>query len=91
MFFLYIDINTSIHTFNRKETHTYMKNAYEIRLEVLQMAHSDEYDKYHHKLETVREENGSLKDADAIDALTPKTADILARAEELYKFVSENN
>ena len=89
--FLYIDINTFIHTFNRKETHTYMKNAYEIRLEVLQMAHSDEYDKYHHKLDTVRDDNGCLKDANAIEALTPKTSDILARAEELYKFVSENN
>jgi len=55
------------------------------------MAHSDEYDKYHHKLETVRGENGLLKDANAIDTLTPKTVDILARAEELYKFVSENN
>jgi len=55
------------------------------------MAHSDEYDKYHHKLDTVRDDNGCLKDANAIEALTPKTADILARAEELYKFVSENN
>ena len=89
--FYFARINTFIHTFNRKETHTYMKNAYEIRLEVLQMAHSDEYNKYHHKLDTVREENGLLKDANAIDALTPKTEDILARAEELYKFVSENN
>jgi hypothetical protein len=28
-------------------------------------------------------------DASKIDALTPKTSDIIARAEELYKFVSE--
>lgn len=66
-----------------------MKNAYEIRLEVLQMAHNDEYNKYHHKLDTIRNSNGFLDDANAIDALTPKTSDILARAEELYKFVSE--
>lgn len=65
------------------------KNAYEIRLDVLQMAHSDEYDKYHHKLETVRNKDGLLEDAQAIDALTPKTSDIIARAEELYKFISE--
>lgn len=65
------------------------KNAYEIRLEVLQMAHSDEYDKYHHKLDTVRNSNGFLDNADAIDALTPKTSDILKRAEELYKFVED--
>lgn len=65
------------------------KNAYEIRLEVLQMAHSDEYNKYHHKLDTVRNSHGMLDDASAIDALTPETSDIIARAEELYKFVSE--
>ena len=66
-----------------------MKNAYEIRLEVLQMAHSDEYSKYHHMLETVREKNGVLKNANAIEDLTPKTADIIKRAEELYKFVED--
>jgi hypothetical protein len=65
-----------------------MKNAYEIRLEVLQMAHSDEYDKYHHKLDTIRDDRGMLVDASKIDALTPKTSDIIARAEELYQFVS---
>jgi hypothetical protein len=65
-----------------------MKNAYEIRLDVLQMAHSDEYDKYHMKLETLRNSQGRLEDAEAIEALTPNTSDILARAEELYKFVS---
>lgn len=74
----------------KKGEHTHMrKNAYEIRLEVLQMAHSDEYDKYHHKLDTVRNSHGMLDDASAIDELTPKTSDIIARAEELYKFVSE--
>jgi hypothetical protein len=30
-----------------------------------------------------------LDNVDAIDALTPKTSDIIARAEELYKFISE--
>ena len=67
-----------------------MKNAYEIRLDVLQMAHSDEYDKYHMKLETLRNSRGMLEDAEAIEALTPKTSAILARAEELYKFVSSD-
>ena len=65
------------------------KNAYEIRLEVLQMAHSDEYEKYHHKLDTIRNKDGFLDDEQGIDSLTPKTADIIARAEELYKFISE--
>lgn len=63
------------------------KNAYEIRLEVLQLAHSDEYDKYHHKLDTVRNDRGMLDDVDAIERLTPNTSDIIARAEELYKFI----
>lgn len=66
------------------------KNAYEIRLEVLQMAHADEYDKYHHKLDTIRNrENGMFDSVEAIEALTPKTSDILTRAEELYKFVED--
>lgn len=68
------------------------KNAYEIRLDVLQMAHSDEYDKYHHKLDTIRNrETGMLDNATDIDSLTPKTSDIIARAEELYKFVCEKD
>jgi len=54
------------------------------------MAHADEYDKYHHKLDTIRSrENGMFDSVEAIEALTPKTADILARAEELYKFVED--
>jgi len=53
------------------------------------MAHSDEYNKYHHKLDTIRNDKGLLDNVDAIDALTPKTSDIIARAEELYKFISE--
>jgi hypothetical protein len=66
------------------------KNAYEIRLEVLQMAHSDEYNKYHHKLEALRLQKGFLENAsNLIDALTPKTDDVIKRAEELYKFVED--
>jgi len=66
------------------------KNAYEIRLDVLSMAHADEYDKYHHKLDTIRNrENGMLDSAADIDALTPKTEDIIARAKELYTFVED--
>lgn len=65
------------------------KNAYEIRLDVLQMAHSDAYQLYHNKLDTIRNEQGFLDNADSIEALTPKTADIIKRAEELYKFVED--
>jgi hypothetical protein len=65
------------------------KNAYEIRLDVLSMAHGDEYDKFHLKLETLRNSEGRLEDAKAIEALIPKTDDILQRAEELYQFITD--
>lgn len=65
------------------------KNAYEIRLDVLQMAHSDEYNKYSHKIDVLRCKGEEAYTQENIDALTPKTEDIIARAEELYKFVCE--
>ena len=67
------------------------KNAYEIRLDVLSMAHSDEYDKFHLKLETLRNSEGRLEDVKAIEALVPKTEHILQRAKELYHFINGEN
>lgn len=68
------------------------KNAYEIRLDVLQMAHDDELSKFHQKLELLRcEESGPNKKMiteTEIDGMFPKTKMILERAEELYSFVS---
>jgi hypothetical protein len=69
------------------------KNAYEIRLDVLQMAHDDEITKFHQKLDLLRceEETSSGKKMiteTEIDELFPKTKMILERAEELYSFVS---
>lgn len=68
-----------------------MKNAYEIRLEVLQMAHSDMGQKFMEKLNYYRtiDENGLVTQPseEIIEKLFPKTSDIIARAEELYKFV----
>jgi hypothetical protein len=70
-----------------------MKNAYEIRLEILQMAHSDETLKFHEKLNVLRQEQEqsetSIVNNDVIEKLFPKTENIINRAEDLYKFVIE--
>ena len=67
------------------------KNAYEIRLEVLQMAHSDMNMKFIEKLNVHRTQdiNGFLQNPseEVIESLFPKPADTIIRAEELYKFV----
>lgn len=67
------------------------KNAYEIRLDVLSMAHGDMGMKFMEKLNCYRvvDKNGNLVQPpeEVIEKLFPKTSDIIARAEELYKFV----
>jgi len=69
------------------------KNAYEIRLDVLQMAHSDESMRFIEKLNKHRtyDAKGHMinPSTEVIDSLFPKTADILKRAEELYQFVED--
>jgi len=66
-------------------------NAYEIRMEVLKMAHSDCFNYYLETLNNHRlaEEIGSI-DQTLIDDLYPKTENIISRANELYKFVEQN-
>jgi hypothetical protein len=64
-------------------------NAYEIRLDVLQMAHADAQMRYLEKLNTYRDENGRLQDNKIIDEIFPNTDDIIDRAEELYAFVED--
>lgn len=67
------------------------KNAYEIRLDVLSMAHGDMSIKFQEKLNFYRtvDKNGNLlqPSEEIVEKLFPKTSDIIARAEELYKFV----
>ena len=67
------------------------KNAYEIRLEVLQMAHGDMNMKFIEKLNVHRTQdiNGFLQNPseEVIESLFPKPADTIIRAEELYNFV----
>ncbi len=65
------------------------KNAYEIRLDVLQMAHADAQMRYLEKLNTYRDENGKITDNKIIDEIFPNTNDIIERAEELYAFVED--
>ena len=71
------------------------KNAYEIRLDVLSMAHGDMHQKFIEKLNFHRKTDDSGQfinpSEEIIDKLYPKTADIIARAEELYKFVEQAN
>lgn len=65
------------------------KNAYEIRLDVLQMAHADAQMRYLEKLNTYRDDNGKIQDNKIIDEIFPNTNDIIVRAEELYAFVED--
>lgn len=65
------------------------KNAFEIRLDILQMAHADAQMRYLEKLNTVRDNTGKVTDHKLIDDLFPKTSDVIKRAEELYRFVED--
>lgn len=66
------------------------KNAYEIRLDVLKMAHDAFVSQYHQKVDAHRDYVARTEgwfDARVIDELKPKTEDIVAYANELYAFV----
>jgi hypothetical protein len=82
------------------------KNAYEIRLELLSLAHGDMQTRFFEKLSLLKEadarsydtylraEDGTVPPAfasectpEAIDALLPTSSEIIARAEELYRFI----
>ncbi len=83
-----------IHTFHReirKEEHTHMnKNAYEIRLDILRMAHEEEMMLFNLKFEQLNrlaDIQQNVVSQDVIDSLRPTTAKVLARANELYTFV----
>ena len=65
------------------------KNAFEIRLDILQMAHADAQMRYLEKLNTYRDDNGRIQDNKIIDEIFPNTDDIIDRAEELYRFVED--
>lgn len=66
------------------------KNAYEIRLEILKMAHDDATGKYYQKLDLHRQNADKFNnqiDPTLVESLFPTSAEMLAKAEELYAFV----
>ena len=71
------------------------KNAYEIRLDILSIAHSDLMNIFHEKLHNakkkmVAKDGGWMEDKideKIISDLLPKSEDIIKRAKELYAFV----
>jgi hypothetical protein len=73
---------------------TQNKNAYEIRLEVLSIAHNDLMEIYHQKLHNAKMkmigDDGWTEekiDENIITNLLPTPADVIKRAKELYTFV----
>lgn len=66
------------------------KNAYEIRLEILKMAHDDANGRYYQKIDQHRvnaDRTNTPFDTSLVESLFPTSAEVIARAEELYKFV----
>jgi hypothetical protein len=67
------------------------KNAYEIRLELLQLAHGDIMTRYHESLQAQRDgiscdQNGN-RDTSKIDLTLPDPNEIIKRANQLYAFI----
>ena len=66
------------------------KNAYEIRLEILKMAHDDATGRYYQKLDMHRlnaDKHNMELNSTLVESLFPTSEEILVKAEELYKFV----
>jgi hypothetical protein len=66
-----------------------MKNAYEIRLEVLRMAHDDLFFVYQEMVANSRAVDGTYSNPDIIKNMLPTADSIKDRAEDLYAFVTE--
>ena len=76
---------------NNTDTKNMNKNAYEIRLELLGLAHGDIMTRYHESLQAQRDsilcnENGN-RDISKIDLTLPDPQEIIARANQLYSFI----
>jgi hypothetical protein len=84
-------VNHVQHTNTQNEMN---KNAYEIRLEVLQLAHGDIMTQYHEALncqkETIYNDGQESSDLSGVDVSLPDASKIIERAEELYKFVEKS-
>ena len=72
-------------------THTQTnRNAYEIRLEILRMAHDDATGRYYQKIDFYRRDADKFNkefDPAIVESLFPTSDEILTKAEELYAFV----
>ena len=69
------------------------KNAYEIRLDILRMAHDELFGSYHFKLNTLQQEAETQRTTlslSKIDELRPTSAEVIKKATELYSFVNGN-
>ena len=69
------------------------KNAYEIRLDILRMAHEELIGNYHFKLSTLEREaqnQHTTVSLSKIDELRPSSAEVIKKATELYSFVNGN-
>lgn len=69
------------------------KNAYEIRLDILRMAHDELIGNYHFKLGTLQQEAETQRTTlslSKIDELRPSSAEVIKKATELYSFVNGN-
>lgn len=69
---------------------THNKNAYEVRLDVLTMAHNDLVGVFHQKVDILREQanqNNQPFNVKHFDENYPTPKEIIARAQELYRFV----
>jgi hypothetical protein len=69
------------------------KNAYEIRLDILRMAHDELMGNYHLKVSTLQQEASEQRTTVAlskIDELHPTSAQVIKKATELYSFVNGN-
>jgi len=79
-------------TIQHKHTQKMNKNAYEIRLELLQLAHADVMTKYHETMnnqkETIYNNGQEVKDLSKLDVTLPEVSQIINRAKELYEFVN---
>lgn len=67
------------------------KNAYEIRLDILKLAHDELYSNYHLKVSTLQQQsniNNTVLDLKDLEVILPTNEEVLKKARELYKFVN---
>ena len=83
----------AFHTNTNTHTKQMNKNAYEIRLELLQLAHGDIMTQYHETLncqkEAIYQGGKETSDLSQIDVSLPPVSAVIERAEQFYKFIEK--